>query len=157
MEPNWLITLLVVMGGLLFTVEFFAPGMILGLAGAACWIAAVGVGFSNYGPFTGLALLAGILALGVVGTLIWLRHWPKTRLARAMTLEETNAAASPVDAVRLLHQSGITLTQCRPAGTALIGKTRCSVVSESTFLEKDVPVRVVAVEGTRIVVRPVSS
>ena len=45
------------------------------------------------------------------------------------------------------------LTYLRPAGMALIGGQRVNVVTEGTFIEKDVPVEVIATEGTRVVVR----
>ena len=43
----------------------------------------------------------------------------------------------------------------RPAGTIRIGKERVDAVSAGSFIERDVEVRVVEVEGTRVVVEPV--
>ena len=42
-----------------------------------------------------------------------------------------------------------------PAGTIRIGKERVDAVSAGSFIERDVEVRVVEVEGTRVVVEPV--
>jgi len=40
----------------------------------------------------------------------------------------------------------------RPAGMALINGRRVDVVTEGAMIERDTPVRVVAVEGMRVVV-----
>jgi membrane-bound serine protease (ClpP class) len=48
---------------------------------------------------------------------------------------------------------GVTLTPLRPAGSARIGERRIDVVSEGEFIAAGVPVKVVLVEGSRVVVR----
>jgi membrane-bound serine protease (ClpP class) len=55
----------------------------------------------------------------------------------------------------LLQQTGTAFTQLRPAGTALINGRRVDVVTEGQLIERGTPVRVVAVEGMRVVVRAV--
>ncbi|MBL9126358.1 MAG: hypothetical protein JNL97_01865, partial [Verrucomicrobiales bacterium] len=56
----------------------------------------------------------------------------------------------------LLNQSGSALTHLRPSGTALIGGRRVDVITEGSMVERGSPVRVVAVEGMRVVVRALS-
>ena len=51
------------------------------------------------------------------------------------------------------NQTGSTYTDLRPSGKAVIGEDRVDVVTEGAFIEKDRPVKVVAVEGKRVVVR----
>jgi membrane-bound serine protease (ClpP class) len=43
----------------------------------------------------------------------------------------------------------------RPSGNAAIGDRRVDVVTEGTMIDKGTPIRVVAVEGSRVVVREV--
>jgi membrane-bound serine protease (ClpP class) len=58
-----------------------------------------------------------------------------------------------IDLSQLLNQTGSAYTDLRPSGKAVIGDDRVDVVTEGAFIEKDHPVRVVAVEGKRVVVR----
>jgi membrane-bound serine protease (ClpP class) len=43
----------------------------------------------------------------------------------------------------------------RPSGTALIEDERIDVVTEGTFIAKDQKVKVIKVEGSRVVVREI--
>ena len=56
----------------------------------------------------------------------------------------------------LLHQTGVAYTPLRPSGTALLDGKRIDVVTEGPFVERGAPIQVVAVEGVRVVVRPLS-
>ncbi|MBN2491716.1 MAG: hypothetical protein JXQ29_12790 [Planctomycetes bacterium] len=56
---------------------------------------------------------------------------------------------------RLVGQEGVAVTPLRPAGTADFGGERVAVVTEGDHLDAGRTVTVVAVEGNRIVVRPV--
>jgi len=53
----------------------------------------------------------------------------------------------------LLDQTGTALSALRPAGTAVINGKRVDVVTEGQMIDPGTPVRVVAVEGMRVVVR----
>jgi len=55
--------------------------------------------------------------------------------------------------LNLLNQIGETLTPLRPGGTARFGDDRIDVVSDGTPVDAGKAVRVVSVEGHRIVVR----
>ena len=49
----------------------------------------------------------------------------------------------------------MTHTTLRPCGTAVIGGKRVDVISEGSLIDRGQKVKVVAVEGIRVVVRPV--
>jgi len=53
----------------------------------------------------------------------------------------------------LVGKTGVTMTALRPSGTVVIGDERIDVVSEGNFIGKDVKVKIVKAEGSRIVVR----
>lgn len=53
----------------------------------------------------------------------------------------------------LVGKSGKTKTALRPAGTMVLDGNLIDVVSEGDFIESDVTVTVVKVEGMRVVVR----
>ena len=59
------------------------------------------------------------------------------------------------DKSSLIGKDGVVLTELRPAGTALIEDKPVDVVSEGTFIKKEAHIRVIAVNGSRVVVRKV--
>lgn len=56
---------------------------------------------------------------------------------------------------KYLGRVGTALTQLRPAGTATIQGERLDVVTEGGFIKSGTPIKVVAVEGVRIIVRTI--
>jgi membrane-bound ClpP family serine protease len=52
-----------------------------------------------------------------------------------------------------LGMEGIALTILRPAGTVIINNERIDAVTEGGFIEQNAIVKVIKVEGARIVVR----
>jgi membrane-bound serine protease (ClpP class) len=55
----------------------------------------------------------------------------------------------------LLGKEGITLTVLRPAGTAEIEGNKIDVIAESEFLEKGIKIKVIKVDGIKVVVRQI--
>ena len=82
---------------------------------------------------------------------------PSSRLWSHVVLKDqsrTNrgyVSSTPKD--NLLGKTGEVLSELRPAGSALIDGVPVDVVSEGVFVAKGTAVRVVAVEGSRVVVR----
>lgn len=62
---------------------------------------------------------------------------------------------SNVNRLELIGRVGITITPLRPSGTVKVDDERLDVVAEGGFIEKDIAVKVIKVEGSRIVVREV--
>ncbi len=54
----------------------------------------------------------------------------------------------------LVDREGVTITDLRPSGVGLFDDERIDIVSESEWIEHGTPVRIVAAEGYRHVVRP---
>jgi membrane-bound serine protease (ClpP class) len=54
-----------------------------------------------------------------------------------------------------LGMRGTVITPLRSAGTVLINEKRIDAVSEAEYINKDVEVEVIKIEGSRIVVRRV--
>ena len=66
--------------------------------------------------------------------------------------DEGYNSAAKEDYSEYLGQTGVALTVLRPAGTAMIENKRLDVVSVGDFIEVDVPIQVVNVEGSKIMV-----
>jgi membrane-bound serine protease (ClpP class) len=147
-----LVLILLVAGALLLLAESVLPGMIAGLAGACCLVAAVIEGYIRFGAKTGNLILLGVLAGLVVGFWLWLKYFPDSRIAKVFISRKVVGEIG-TEKPELLDQTGTALSALRPAGTAVINGKRVDVVTEGQMIDPGTPVRVVAVEGMRVVVR----
>ena len=149
------ITLLVV-GAILLVLETILPGMIAGILGFLCLIAAVVQAYVAWGPREGSYVLVGVLVGLMIGTMFYIRFFPETPMGRIFASQKTVGEIN-TERPELLHQTGATLTPLRPSGTALIDGKRVDVVTEGGMIDRNTPVKVVAVEGMRVVVRALHS
>jgi len=148
------ITLLLV-GAILLLLETILPGLIAGIVGGCCVVAGVVLGYTRFGIQTGTWILLGALACLVTGFCVWARIFPTSRFGRAFISTQKSGELG-VERPELLHQTGTAFTQLRPSGTALINGQRVDVVTEGALLEKGTPLKVIAIEGMRVVVRAAS-
>ena len=145
---------LMVAGLILLAIEIFViPGF--GVIGALGIAAAIGSAYLAYAELS--ATYAAIaVAGGVVGGLAMLWLAPRTRLGKSMVLETRNTgnAAKP-GLTQLLEREGVALTTLRPAGSIEIDERPVDVVTDGEFIERGSRVRVIRVEGSRVVVEKV--
>jgi membrane-bound serine protease (ClpP class) len=149
-----LIITLLILGAILLFLETLLPGMIAGIVGCLCLMAAVILGYRDFGYQTGSLILAGVLVGLVIGTWCWLKFFPDSRLGKKF-ISQGSSGELGVEKPELLNGTGVALTQLRPSGTASISGQRVDVVTEGGLIERGAAVKVVAVEGARIVVREV--
>ena len=147
-----LIITLLILGAILIFLETLLPGMIAGIIGFLCLTAAVILGYRDFGYQTGSLILAGVLVGLLLGTWCWLKFFPESRVARKF-ISHGSVGELGVDKPELLNGTGTALTQLRPSGTASINGQRVDVVTEGGLIERGAAVKVVAIEGSRIVVR----
>jgi membrane-bound serine protease (ClpP class) len=164
--------LLAVGAGLIALEVFVIPGFgVTGIAGVMCVMAALVL--STIGlplkvvvatgawvePLTRVAIA---LALTVVGMIIAARYLPRTRLFgglilnSALTSNTSHGGPSSfvsADESKYVGQTGTAESDLRPVGVARFGEQRVDVVSEGGYVRAGTRVRVIAVEGARIVVR----
>ncbi|MFH1231521.1 MAG: NfeD family protein [Planctomycetota bacterium] len=55
----------------------------------------------------------------------------------------------------LLNKEGVAFTNLRPSGTVLIDGKRFDVVTEGEMIDKNTPIKVAKIEGSRIVVKTI--
>lgn len=149
-----LIITLLVLGAVLLFLETLLPGLIAGILGLLCLMAAVILGFRDFGYQTGSLILAGVLVGLLLGTWCWLKYFPGSRFAKKF-ISDGSVGELGVEKPELLHGTGTALTQLRPSGVALINGQRVDVVTEGGLIERGAAIKVVAVEGARIVVRAI--
>lgn len=147
------IVTLLILGAVLMFLETLLPGLIAGIIGFICLLGAVFLGYGESFS-TGNAVL-GIVIVGLaVGTWAWLKFFPESRMARKF-VSHSAVGELGVEKPELLHATGTTLTALRPSGVAQFNSQRVDVVAETGFIEPGTAIKVVIIEGARIVVRAV--
>lgn len=147
------IVTLIVTGSLLMLAEVFLPGMIAGMIGLLCFLAAVVLSYATFEGSMQHLVAVGIFCLGLLEFLIWLWWFPSSRLA-GQFISKGSIGVLNVRDPSLLGRSGVALTDLRPAGSVrLDGGERIDVVAEGEMLSKGEHVKVVTADGIRIVVR----
>jgi len=154
---GWLELSLAIMGATLLVIEALVPGFgIFGIAG----IVAIGAAIFFAVPSAELAMrylmYSSVAFLLVLGAL--LRTIGRKGMGKALTLEYSleGAQSSRTDLIDLIGKSGRATSSLRPGGSVWIGGQRVDVISEGDYVEVGTEVVVLRVEGTRVVVRPVS-
>ena len=147
-----LVLTLLIVGAILLLLETVLPGMVAGIVGFACLTGAVVAGYMEFGAQGGTLTLLGVSVGLVIGTLLWMKYFPLSPLGRLFVSQKVVGDIG-TEKPELLNQTGTAFTQLRPSGTALIGGKRVDVVTEGPLIERGTGVKVVAVEGMRVVVR----
>ena len=110
-------------------------------------------------PMTRVAIAMGVTLIGLV---VAINYLPRTRamshLILSSTLASNTHAEGPgsfvsADETRFSGQVGIAESDLRPVGVARFGEQRVDVVSEGGYVSAGSRVRVLSVDGSRIVVR----
>jgi membrane-bound serine protease (ClpP class) len=148
------VIILLLVGAALLALETVLPGLIAGSIGMICLIAGVVTAYSEFGARGGNLVLTITLVGLLIGWLLYLKYFPESRIARLFISQRTIGNVE-AEQTALLGQTGKALTVLRPSGTALINGRRVDVVTEGGLIEPGTPVKVVAVEGLRTVVRAV--
>lgn len=158
MSAEWLFVVAILATGfVLLAIEIFLiPGIgIAGPLGGLALIAGVALAWAKFGTLWGMASL--VASVGIAGIGLWL--FPRSKAGKRLVLNTGLAGVSAADRElgNLLGKQGMTLTPLRPSGVAEFNDQRIDVVTDGSYLEPNHFVRVVRVEGNRIVVEPVES
>ncbi|MEC7225841.1 MAG: NfeD family protein [Candidatus Latescibacterota bacterium] len=155
--------------GLLLVEVIAIPGFgLVGLAGVGLMLGSLVI--TQLGDFQlwsvdEIAAVVVRLSASMIGafvlSLMMLRSLPKMASFNRLVLEtETRASEGYVSSSRdgddeIVGKEGVTVSELRPAGIALIGERRTDVVTDGEFVAVGQAVRVVEARGNRVVVRPV--
>lgn len=110
-----------------------------------------------YGVFAGMGFL-----IGAFGSLLFVKVFPARSVWKKMTLRDRLTSEAGYNSLnesykQLVGKRAITITPFRPTGTIEIEGKQYSATSENIWLDKGSAVKVVSVDGTRIVVKPITS
>ncbi len=147
------------LGGILFIIiEAVAP--VTGI------FAAIGIVMMLYsiilalgGNLSAVYMLLGSLVIAILIFAIIVKKLPSSRLWQRVLLKDSSTSArgytSSSDNSALINKEGIVTTELRPSGTILINDSPIDVVSEGSYISKGEKVRIVKIEGSRIIVRKI--
>ncbi len=152
--------LFLLVGILLILAELVLPGAIagtLGLISLALSVMVAGTSLIQMGISVIIALLIGgvtmILMIKVMGK--QMKFFKKMILSDSTSTEK--GYVSNVNRVELIGKIGIALTTLRPSGMIKIDEERVDAVTEGGYIQQGKQVKVLKVEGSRIIVREFES
>ncbi|HEX6989098.1 MAG TPA: nodulation protein NfeD [Bacillota bacterium] len=152
---GWEVVILFLVGVVLLAVEVFMPGFgVFGIAGLGAMLLSVFLtapsaadAVRSLFAAVGTSLILGFILVRYAGARgLW------SRLALGERLSGEQGYVAPSYPRELVGRTGRAVTTLRPAGTAVIDGRRWDVVTEGSFIKAGSLVRVIAVEGVRIVV-----
>ncbi|GIK21204.1 MAG: nodulation protein NfeD [Ignavibacteriales bacterium] len=160
--------LLFVLGLVLLLAEIFIiPGFgVTGVSGIALILVSIFLALLGSDPFLDMKTVSmAIIQLSVslvaalTGLFLLAKFLPKSTAFSRLVLAETQTAdkgfvSFPSD-TNLIGKTGIAYTTLRPGGTALIDDRKVDVVADSEYIEKDKKIKVIRVEGIKVVVTAV--
>ena len=155
---NGIIVLLILAGILLLALEIFViPGFgISGILGMAFLL--TGIFMVADTLWEGILYSAGALIVIGIAAYVSFRSprtrkiWRRFSLTTRQTQNE-GYVGPKIENESYLGRVGVSLTLLRPAGTADFDGEYLDVVTEGGFIEANKKIKIIAVEGTRIVVR----
>lgn len=137
----------------LMAVEIMIPGfgiagigglVLMGIGTACMWI--------QHGMLAGLLTMLAVIILAIIECVIIVRSASKGRLSRSQLILNSEISKEETNSVQI-GQKGKTLTVLNPVGFADIDGVRTEVLCEAGYVEKDVTVTVIAVQGNKVTVR----
>jgi membrane-bound ClpP family serine protease len=145
-------------GFILITVEMFYPGFgAPGIIGTILLIAGIVLTAANFTQ----ALVMILILLAVLGAMlvIILHSAAKGPLSKTIILKEAQKKETGYigteDLEYFLGKEGTAITVLRPSGTADFDGVKIDVVSQGEFISEGTKLKIIKVQGRRIVVREI--
>jgi len=155
----WILALLII-GLFLVFCEVFVPGGVVGAAGVVFMVMSVWLCFETYGLTYGLLLLLACLVLTFVVAIAAFHYFPESKTGKWVIIGDRLGRDSGYTSVAYagkytVGSVGITESALRPSGIATFDDERVDVVSEAEYIDPQTRIKIVKVDGNRIVVERV--
>ncbi|UTI87121.1 serine protease [Mammaliicoccus sciuri] len=162
-EISLISVLLFGIGALLVIIELFVIGAVLGILGFIAIIGSfvlVGENKKKKKILTMGMIIAVALILATIEWVILVKGFNRKIpfFDKVILRDSTNKESgytSHDDRSHLIGKLCTTYTALRPSGIILVDDERIDAVSDGSFIQKDKQVKIVQVEGTRVVVREI--
>lgn len=150
--------LMLLLGIGMIVAEFFVTGGIIGLLGIGAVIASLFMSGYDVVHMSMSIGIAFIITL-IIAVILFRRIGMDKGVFRHIVLRDSTTTeegyVSSVNRLELVGLEGISLTPLRPSGVIELNNETIDVVSDGSFIEQAKKVKVIRVEGVRIVVREV--
>ena len=152
------IIILIAVGVFLVLLEVVIPGGVVGSLGALCLVGAIAYAFVQ-SAMLGISVAVGSVIFFLIAFWIWLKYLHKIPIAKDIFLHADGRDWHGTDPAtqEFLGKTGIAQTTLRPSGFATIDEERVDVVTEGEMIAEGVAIKVIEVEGNRIVVAAADS
>ena len=153
-DVNLISVLLFFVGAILVIIELFVIGAIIGI-----------IILAYYVMYNILLMLLNVVIASILAIIEWviLVKWFKRKipfLDKVVLKDSTNSEAgyrSHNDRSHLVGQTARTVTDLRPAGIITLDNERIDAVSDGAFILRNKEVKILEVEGSRVVVREIEN
>ena len=158
---SWVAPLLFLIGAVLLLIELFViPGFgLVGLGGIMLMIGSLLMALGVEDLRSSATVLAASMISSALLTALLFKLVPRTRTFRKIVLSSSSQGyKSPTDhddIPELTEKKGVALTNLRPSGTISINGTRYDALSSGSYVKKGKKIEVCAIQGMRLVVKPV--
>ena len=143
-----------IVGIVLLIVEMFIPGFgIAGVTGIVLLILAAVFQAQTFEQ--GLILIVLVAIIIGAAAIVFFKSASKGAIHRSDMVLKEHSAKQEYKQTLQPGDIGTALTILRPAGSAMFNGTRYDVISQGDFISTDTPVKVISVEGNKIVVMKV--
>lgn len=155
-NTEWWAAVIFLAGIVLVIIEIIVPGFgVFGIAGIVALFAGIILAAPTVRQGVGMLVIALVATL--IAIPIFFKIFGQSKLIRRFVLATAEKSElGYTHAVRnrddLTGQTGKTLTVLRPAGSIMIGHERIDALADGSFIDKDQTVKVIRVEGTKVVV-----
>lgn len=159
----WSILLLMLGLGLVMLEIFVPSGGMLGVLATISVLVSIAMAFYHNGPRVGFGFVFVAMVAVPATLMLAFKLLPQTPVGRQLLLRTpSEAEVLPDDEHRrqlrgLVGQIGKAKSLMLPSGAVEVGGLTIDALSEGLAIEPGTPIRVVAVHGPRVVVRPIGA
>lgn len=147
-----------IVGIIFIIIEILTPtiGLLAGLGVVAILYSLI---LAMGGDIDAMLMMAISFVIAIIIFALIIKKLPTSKLWSKIILTKTSYSeegyVSSIDYSSYLHKEGIVLTELRPSGSVKIDDDVLDVVSEGSYIGKGEKIRVVKIEGMRIIVRKI--
>lgn len=157
-NSSWASLIVFIAGIILLIIEAVAPGFgVPGIGG----IIAIGIGIVLASPSVEVAMISIIVALiiSILVAYLFIKYGQRSPIFDKIVLntkqEGSSGYSSTIDKRSYLDKEGTVLTNLRPSGTIVVNDDRLDAVTEGQFIAKGEKIKVIKIEGSKVIVRKI--
>ncbi|MCF6249035.1 MAG: serine protease [Desulfobacula sp.] len=143
-----------VIGILVIIAEIFIPSLgLLTLIALGIFAYSLTLVFTTISTFAGMVFTGLDIVLLPIIIVIGIKILAKSPLSLKQELSKKNGVVSQKqESEALINQTGVAVTNLRPAGMAMINFQRMDVVTDGEYVDKETPIVVTGISGNQIIV-----